>query len=169
VDRRPDLSLHEWVVLALVAEMPRHGYDVAAEAAPDAPLGEVWTVPRPAVYRALARLEALGHVGPRRTEAGDGAPPRTIYAATRRGRTAVRRWLHDPVDHLRDVRSELLAKLLLGERLGVARDDLVRAQRAAFAPLVARLVGQPPSPDPVEAWRRHAARAVDAFLDELGG
>lgn len=169
MDRRPELSLHEWVVLALVAEAPRHGYDVAAEAAPTGPLGAVWTVPRPAVYRALARLEDLGHVRARRTETGAGAPPRTVYGASRTGRAALRRWLAEPVEHLRDVRSTLLVKLVLGPRLGVAPGELVRAQRRRFAPLVARRSGDGPSTDPVELWRRHAALAVDAFLADLGG
>lgn len=167
MDRRPQLSLSEWVVLALVAEAPRHGYDVAAELAPGRELGEIWTLPRPGVYRALDRLEALGHVEPRRTEPGAAAPPRTVYGATRRGRAALRRWLVEPVAHLRDVRSALLLKLVLAERLSVPTRPLVDAQRAHFAPLLARLSDAPAPTDPVARWRRHAARAVSAFLDEL--
>lgn len=169
VVRRPQLSLSEWVVLGLVTEAPRHGYDVAAELAPGRSLGEIWTLPRPGVYRALDRLEALGHVEPRRTEPGDAAPPRTVYGATRRGRAVLRRWLVEPVAHLRDVRSALLLKLVLAERLGVPTRPLVDAQRVHFSPLLERRADAPMPSDPVALWRRHAARAVGAFLDELAG
>lgn len=169
MERRTELSLAEWAVLALVDEVPRHGYEVAAELAPDRPLGHIWTVRRPAVYRALERLSALGHVEARRTEPGDAAPPRTIYGATRRGRRQLRRWLREPVPHLRDVRSALLLKLLLAERLGVPTAPLVDAQRRRFAPLVEERTTPASGADPVARWRHHVAGAVAAFLDELAG
>ena len=164
--RRSSLSLNEWAVLGLVVETPRHGYDIAGELAPDAPVGEAWTLPRHAVYRALERLEALGHVEARRTEAGDAAPPRTVFGATAKGRRALRTWLRTPVDHVRDVRSALLLKLLLCERRGEPVDELVAAQRAAFAPLVDR-AAEVGDHDVIGRWRRHAVLAVDAFLAEL--
>lgn len=167
MDRRRELSLAEWVVLALVAEAPRHGYEVASELAPQRHLGHIWTLRRAAVYRALERLSDLGHVEPRRTEPGDAAPPRTVYGATRRGRSALGRWLREPVPHLRDVRSALLLKLVLAGRLGVPTAPLVEAQRDRFAPLVQAHAEAPTDADPVLLWRRHAARAVAEFLDEL--
>ena len=94
----PDaLSLTDWVVLALVAEEPRHGFAVAKELAPDATLGEAWTVRRPLVYRAIDHLRDAGLVEPVRTEAGAQGPHRTVYRATRSGATRVTRWLDRPV------------------------------------------------------------------------
>ena len=52
--------LTDWVVLALVVEQPRHGFALARELAADGALGEVWTVPRPLVYRAIDN----GHITP---------------------------------------------------------------------------------------------------------
>ena len=43
----PALSLTEWVVLALLAEAPSHGFAVARTLSRVTALGEVWTVPRP--------------------------------------------------------------------------------------------------------------------------
>ena len=166
VDRRPDLSLNEWAVLGLLAERPRHGYDIAAELKADQPLGEAWRVSRALVYRALERLDDLGLVEPKQTEPGDGGPPRTVYRPTRTGRARVRAWLEEPVTHLRDVRSALLLKLLLLDRLGVDRAELVRRQRAVFAEAFEQR--PPPSADVVHAWRHESAQAVRAFLDRLG-
>jgi PadR family transcriptional regulator AphA len=168
VTRRPTLSLNEWVVLALVVESPRHGYDIAAELVPAAELGEVWTMPRPLVYRALERLEALEYVVPKRRESGAG-PLRTVFGPSRRGRAAVKRWLQTPVEHLRDVRSGFLAKLVVARRLGMDTRPLVHTQREALAAPLAALSQRPDPPGPVALWRHHAARATAAFLDDLEG
>jgi DNA-binding PadR family transcriptional regulator len=166
VDRRPTLSLNEWVVLGLLVETPRHGYDIAAQLRPGREVGAVWTVSRPLVYRALERLEALGMVEPRRREAGQG-PRRTVYGPTRRGRRALRRWLTVPVEHLRDVRGGLLLKLVIGHRLGLDPGPLVAVQREAFGPHLAALGDEPDHDDVVGLWRHHSALAVRGFLDQL--
>jgi PadR family transcriptional regulator AphA len=167
VDRRPTLSVNEWAVLGVLVDKPRHGYDIAAELARGTPLGDVWRVTRPLVYRALERLEAQALVEPRRTEPSDAGPPRTVYGPTRRGRSALRAWLDAPVEHVRDVRSALLLKLVLLDRLGLDRASLVAAQRHQLAPTLAELTAPPPDDDPVALWRHHSAEAVTAFLDSL--
>jgi PadR family transcriptional regulator AphA len=167
VERRQSLSLNEWAVLGVLVDRPRHGYDVAAELGRSAPIGDAWRLTRPLVYRALERLEALGLAEPRRTEPGDAGPPRTVYGPTRRGRAALRRWLTTPVEHLRDVRSALLLKLVLLDRLGLDRTELIEAQRAAFSPLIERLDDRPPADRVTALWRHHSAAAAAAFLDDL--
>ena len=51
-----------------------------------------------------------------------------LLAPTPRGRQALRRWLARPTEHVRDLRSELLIKLLLLERSGTDETPLLRAQ-----------------------------------------
>lgn len=167
MERRPTLSLNEWAVLGVLVERPRHGYDIAAALSPGTPVGDAWKLSRQLVYRALERLEALELAAPRRTEPGDAAPPRTVVGPTRRGRAALRQWLDAPVQHLRDVRSELLLKLVLAEVLDHDRSALVRAQRETFAGLFAALDAEHPDGSVVTAWRRQSAQAVRAFLEEL--
>lgn len=167
MDRRPSLSLHEWAVLGVLVERPRHGYDVAAALRPAAPVGRAWRVDRQFVYRALDRLEALELVAPRRTEPSAAGPPRTVFGPTRRGRAALRRWLDEPVGHLREVRSAFLLKLVLRRQLGLPVDDLVRAQRAAFEPLLRQHRAAAAGDDAVTAWRRRSAEAIARFLDDL--
>jgi DNA-binding PadR family transcriptional regulator len=163
----PTLSLNEWAVLGVLADGPRHGYDIAAELAPGTPIGDAWRLSRQLVYRALDRLAATGLAEERRSEPGEGGPPRVVYGATRAGRAALRRWLEAPVDHLRDVRSGLLLKLLLHDRLGIDPATLLRAQRDAFSPVFARHATEPPSSELVALWRHHSAAAVEAFLVSL--
>jgi hypothetical protein len=65
------------------------------------------------------------------------------------------------------VRSALLLKLILLERLGLERGPLVHAQRIAFEPHLDRLHQAPPTDQVIALWRHHSAAAAAAFLDEL--
>jgi DNA-binding PadR family transcriptional regulator len=164
----PDLSLTEWAVLGILATAPAHGFAVARELQAPAAVGRVWTVPRPLVYRALNRLEDQAFITPHATEPGAGGPQRTVYRIGRRGRAALHRWLHTPVEHLRDVRVELLLKLVLCSRHGVdARPLVIRQQDVFHDHLAALELPAGESADPVDRWRYESARAVARFLDGL--
>lgn len=161
------LPLNEWVVLALLAEQPRHGFAVAKELAPGSDLGRILTVHRPLVYRALDRLVAAELARPSRTEPGDNGPNRTLHVPTRRGAARLRGWFAEPVLHVRDLRLEFLVKVRLLERAGQDTAALVAAQRDALASTLERLVHSPDRGDVVELWRAHNAAAARAFLDAL--
>lgn len=167
----PKLSLAEWIVLALVAEQPRHGFAVASLTAPDGAVGQAWHVPRPIVYRAITALTELGLTVPAATEQGGHGPQRTVVAATAEGAAAARRWLRCPVEHLRDTRSELLVKLALLDRRGWSLGPLITAQRKVFIrredELRAQLRGTAGFERLVLTWRRESARAALRFLDEV--
>ena len=81
-------------------------------------LGRAWQISKPAAYAAIARLERLGLVQMAGEQPTSQGPARSLVKATRAGRTAARGWLHTPVVHGRDVRSELMIKLALLERAG---------------------------------------------------
>jgi DNA-binding PadR family transcriptional regulator len=164
----PDLSLTEWAVLGILAGGPAHGFAVARQLEAPAPVGRVWTVSRPLVYRALGRLDDQGLIRPHHTEPGAGGPQRTVYRIGRRGRTALHRWLCTPVAHLRDVRTELLLKLVLCSRLDVDVRPLVTEQRKVFRDhLAAFELPAADQRDPVVRWRHESAQAVARFLDGL--
>jgi DNA-binding PadR family transcriptional regulator len=162
---RPDTALAEHVCLAIVAEGPTHGWAVARLLAPDAEVGRIWTLSRPLTYRALERLAAEGLLDRTGSEPGMGRE-RTILAATPAGRRRSRRWLDQPVAHVRDVRTELLVKLELRRRRGLDLAPLLEAQQDAFGPLFERLEGDVGSDesDLVGLWRRESARTVARFL-----
>jgi DNA-binding PadR family transcriptional regulator len=166
--RRPreGLLLGEWCCLGLLAVEPSHGFALARHLAPTGDIGRIWSVSRPLTYRALARLqedgliEAVGH------EAGVAGGDRTIYRPTRSGRGRLRRWLAEPVLHVRDVRSELLVKLELCRLLGVDRRPLIAAQREVVAGRLAAMIDDD-GRDPVQLWRQESMRSVVAFLERL--
>jgi DNA-binding PadR family transcriptional regulator len=155
-------SLTEWVVLGLIAEGPTHGFALARLLARGGEVGRVWAATRPLTYRAIDQLAADGLIEPVRTEPGAG-PPRTVHRAAASGRRALRRWLSEPVAHPRDVRAELLVKLLLLEREGTPTEPLLAAQRAAFAEVLEATKGAA-ARDSVSRWRAEQAAAIDRFL-----
>jgi PadR family transcriptional regulator AphA len=164
---RADLSLTEWTVLGVVAEAPTHGWSVVQELAPEGALVRVWTVSRPLVYRALATLTAAGLIEECGEVEGARGPRRTIVRATRSGRAALRRWLDEPVDHVREVRSALLVKLALRERAGRDSAALIDRQLARLEPVFAAVTRRDSNrgfDGVLGTWRREQALAVRRFL-----
>jgi DNA-binding PadR family transcriptional regulator len=165
------LSLTDWIVLGLIAEQSRHGFAIASELAADAPVGRVWTVHRPLVYRAIDHLEALDLVEPTRTEDGKQGPKRTLFRATRRGRTMLVSWLKKPVEHQRDVRTELMVKFMLLDRRGEPLGPLAARQLERFGPLARAVQRSQSTGDSAERivtlWRLESIRATNRMLKRV--
>ncbi len=132
----PHLSFTDWIVLALVNEEPRHGFSIARALRPEGEIGEVWTVSRPPIYRSLARLESLKLVTAVATERGEKGSDRTIFEITPAAHLLVLAWLGEPVKHPREARTELIAKLLLRQRLNLEIQTLAHAQLEYFRPIL---------------------------------
>ncbi|HWE53966.1 MAG TPA: PadR family transcriptional regulator [Acidimicrobiales bacterium] len=163
-----ELSPGEWAVLGAVAEGPKHGFAVAQLLAADGELGQVWTMPRPVVYQVIKKLAELGYVTERKTEPGTRGPVRTIVGVTPAGRRALRKWLAEPVDHIRDVRSLLLLKLALLYRSGADPSALVTAQTERVKTQLQGLTRNRRSAAGFERalleWRIASSRATVDFL-----
>jgi DNA-binding PadR family transcriptional regulator len=165
------LSLAEWLVLCLVREQPTYGLVLVGLLARDGTVGQVWSVPKAVVYRALQRLEAIGlirTVGEQRTSQG---PVRSLYQVTPAGDAAASAWLGTPVAHPRDVRSELMVKLALLDRSGIDSRDLLQAQLARLLPVAAALDDRLRATTGFEhtlvLWRHEAMAATLRFLQTL--
>ena len=165
------LSLADWLVLCLVREEPTYGLVLVGLLARDGSLGQVWSVPKAVVYRALQRLEALGlirTIGEQRTSQG---PVRSLHQVTPAGEAAASAWLGAPVQHPRDVRSELLVKLALLDRGGIDSRDLLQAQLARLLPVAAalddRLHDSTGFEHTLVLWRHEAMTATLRFLETL--
>lgn len=163
---RTDARLAREVVLALVVAEPRHGWALQRELAPTGSIGRAWTLSRQLTYRAIDALvdEKLARrAAPREGMGGD----KVIISPTAAGRRHCAAWLDEPVTHLRDVRTELLVKLMLREQHRLDSAEFVTRQRAVFAPLIERLLATSDT-GVVATWRRENATAVRRFLDSLG-
>lgn len=161
----------EWTVLALAAEGQTHGFAIARTVAPGGPVGSIWSTPRPLVYRALETLERARLIEECGTEPSETGPPRRLVATTDAGDEQVQQWLAEPVEHLRDARSQLLLKLLFLHRSGGDAAPLVAAQRDRFGTQLAGLEASLQSAEGFDrtalAWRVSNARAAIEFLDTI--
>ncbi len=162
----PPPQLAEWACLAALYDGAAHGWSVAARLRPDGDLGRVWHVSRALTYRSIDQLQRRGWVDVAGVEPGAGGPVRTLVVATRPGRAALRRWVRSPVVHLRDVRSELLLKLVVAGMLGISNTAMLAEQREIVIGAVDAL-DDAATDDVVVAWRREVAQAVLRFLDAV--
>ena len=105
-------------LLGLLAQQPRHGYELRA--AFEAVIGGQanWDVKPGQVYTTLARLEEAGLVVQEGVEQ-DGGPEKRIFAITNDGRSELAAWMAQPTasEHQRD---EFFLKLMLSIATGVA-------------------------------------------------
>ena len=169
MERRETLSLNEWAVLACLVERPRHGYDIAAELAPEAELGTVWRVSRQLVYRALDRLVALRLAEPHGAEPGAVARPAGSMPPPRQAES-----VSSPGSGRRCPTSATSAAPCCSSSwwpagcASTARRSC-GPSRPPFAEPLAALAAAPPPDDPVALWRHHSAAAVRALLEDLEG
>lgn len=162
---RADAQLARDVVLTLIVQEPRHGWAIHEELAPKGEIGRAWTLSRQLVYRAIDTLEADGLVKRAQPKDGGGAD-KVIISPTAKGKSHAKTWLEQPVIHLRDVRTELVVKMMLRERAGLSAQKFLVAQQEAFAPLL-RAIESSPAETPVDMWRRESASAVKRYLTRL--
>src|SRR3984957_3005541 len=165
------LSLAEGLVLCLVGEGPTYGLILAGQLAPDGSLGQVWSVPKAMVYYTLQQLELLGLIRATGEQQASRGRARSVCEITPAGRAAADAWLGTPVDHVRDVRSELMVKLALHDRAGTNSRPLVRAQLARLVPAAAALDDRLGTAIGFERtlvlWRHEAMTATLQFLTVL--
>ena len=161
-----ELLLGEWACLGVLAVAPAHGFAIAKRLAPAGDIGRVWSLSRALTYRALDQLVARCYVETVGEEPGTAGGTRTVFAPTASGLAELRRWFDAPSRHLRDLRSELLLKLVLADLNGVDTRELLIGQRARIA-MIASSLADSTTDDVVAVWRCESANAALRFVDAL--
>lgn len=165
-DHAREPLLGEWACLGILCAEATHGWAIVKRLRTDGDIGRIWHLSRPLTYRALEQLTARGWIEPVGEEPGHAGPNRTILTATRSGRTRFRTWLTTPVPHLRDLRSELLLKLVFAERLGVDVSEMLGRQREIVVAHADRLAAAAED-DIVAIWRSEATEAARRFIERI--
>jgi PadR family transcriptional regulator AphA len=164
-------SLAGYAVLGLVAEGTTHGFAVARFLTPEADVGRVYVVARPAVYREIELLAVAGLVQELTSQRSSCGPRRTPLRITSMGRRLLDEWLWRPVEHVRDLRTEFLVKLVLIERAGLDPAGLIAAQADRLSPVLAGLKAKYAQAQgfdqAVALWRVKSAEAALEFLADL--
>ncbi len=167
---RTHLTLTEWIVLALVGEGPTHGWACVRALRPDGPVGVVWSARGPLVYRAIRLLERAGLIAATGPAMGRG-PSRTVLEITPAGSEGVNEWLIEPVAHIRDLRVELLVKLILHDRRGLDPSLLMLREHERLEPMAVALADRAATAKGadrlVAIWRSTAATAALDFVAKV--
>ena len=134
-------------VLGLLAQRPRHGYELRA--AFQALVGGVenWDVKPAQIYTTLARLEQGGLVAEHSVEQ-DGGPEKRIYTLTPTGRKTLQEWFACGIEseHQRD---EFYVKLMIALASGVADPyELIHTQRSQLYQHLHEFIDQRGRADP---------------------
>jgi PadR family transcriptional regulator AphA len=164
------LLLGEWACLGILYPAPTHGFAIAARLKPTGDIGRVWSLSRALTYRSIDQLSARGYVHAVGEEPGIAGGNRTILAATRSGRAQLRKWLATPVAHLRDMRSELLLKLIIAELCDISIDGMLDRQHQHIEEMadgIAQQVDAGTIVDVVDLWRHESSQAALRFLTRL--
>jgi DNA-binding PadR family transcriptional regulator len=155
----------------VVCEGPTHGNAVSRLVGPGGDLGQIWSVPKGVVYRGLDRLSDHGLIRSAGEESSPQGPVRLLVEATEAGQAAAVSWQHRPVEHTRDIRSELLVKLALLHRSGADPHDLLVTQHALLVPIAGALRDRMAAATGFDRtlllWRYETASATVRFLDAL--
>lgn len=119
-----------------------HGYDLARNFSDGQPLALVLRLEPGMLYHHLKKMEKHGWVESS-LEPQASRPARQVHSLTEAGRTELRRWLAEPVQHTREIRLEFLVKLYFARRSDSSlASALVAGQLAACRGWEASLLQQ---------------------------
>jgi PadR family transcriptional regulator AphA len=133
---RAELSPTEGALLAVLAGGEQSGYDLARRF--ERGVGRVWSPAKGHLYVVLPRLVERGWATSREVVEGK-RPQKTLYRITRKGRSALARWVDEPIEPEPD-RNMFLVKLFFGDLTSKASMlEHVRRRRDDAAELRAQI------------------------------
>jgi PadR family transcriptional regulator, regulatory protein AphA len=165
-DRNPA----EYLVLGALSGGPLHGYDLYQYL--EEHLGKIWTLGRSQTYALLSRMEQAGLVSHER-QAQEKRPDRKVFSLTPAGRKKFNAWVKTPVEHVRDLRLEFLAKIHFLEKgdrkiLGILIEGQQQVCREKLSRLEERNRSGPPGMERMACdFRQALARAALEWLEVL--
>jgi DNA-binding PadR family transcriptional regulator len=164
------LTASELLVLGLVAEMPRHGYQL--EQVIEQRSMREWTqIGFSSIYFVLGKLESMGLIQAKRPrDAKANSKAKKIYSVTKAGRGALVAQTLSALSTLRPTYSSALLGMINWPVLG--RDDALQALQARRDALRAEMtrlgdiqIDQQPLPDFTEALFDHSLGQLKAEVE----
>lgn len=104
----------ENALLGILMTGSKHGYELHSYISTE--MNQFWDLSMSQVYALLKRMEHEGMVVSKE-EWQENRPQKKIFTLTSRGRGRFLRWLFAPVEHVRDMRIEFMAKLFFVRKL----------------------------------------------------
>ncbi|MGV9534135.1 PadR family transcriptional regulator [Streptosporangium sandarakinum] len=150
------------VLLGLLSERPKHGYELKKEH--DQRLPGAKPLAYGQVYATLQRLERGGLTEVAGT-AQEGGPERTVHAITEAGRAELDRWLAEIEAPAPYVASPLFARVVVATLAGGTAEEYLIRQRAAHLTRMRELTARKASGSPAQVLAAdYALQHLDADL-----
>jgi PadR family transcriptional regulator AphA len=108
--RRASPLALEFILLDLVDQKPRHGYEIYKELIRLEGIGLIWRLNQSQLYALLEKLETQGLLEGQ-VLPGDNRPDRREFTLSPLGKTRLEEWADLPVESQRFMRQEFMAKL----------------------------------------------------------
>jgi PadR family transcriptional regulator AphA len=161
----------DYVLLGMLSQQPRHGYELHKDLSTLEGLGLVWRIKQAQLYALLDKLEQLGALKSR-TVTSASHPPRKEYHLTMNGLKTFEAWMLSPVEHGREVRQDFLAKFYFARSYGeeTAR-RVIEAQRLVLEGIRTRIEYEDEALSPTQTYEKQVylfrKKQIQAFIDWL--
>lgn len=101
-------SSQEYAILGVLMTGPKHGYELHGYIC--SKMNQFWHLSMSQAYALLKRMENSGLVASKE-ELQENRPTKKIFTITQKGTRRFLQWVSSPVEHVRDLRIEFMAKL----------------------------------------------------------
>lgn len=127
--RQQDPLTMDFLLLGIIDRKPTHAYDLYKQLTSSEELKTLWTFRQSRLYAVLEKIERNGLISTTIQE-NAALPVRKICTLTESGKAVFEEWLHSPVDHMNELRSDFLGKLyFLNERPQEERQHVIDLQK----------------------------------------
>ena len=126
--RQQDPLTMDFLLLGLIDRQPTHAYDLYKQVSTSEELKTLWTFRQSRLYAVLDKIERNGLISTAIDQEAQ-LPIRKICTITPAGKSTFENWLHSPVLHMNEIRSDFLAKLyFLKDRPAEEQRKVIEAQ-----------------------------------------
>jgi len=116
----------EYALLGILMTGPKHGYDMHSYFSSN--MHQFWRLSMSQIYALLKRMEKNGVVISK-GEWQNNRPAKKIFSITQTGKEGFLNWIYSPVNHVRNLRIEFMAKLFFIKELKLERaTDIIDKQ-----------------------------------------
>lgn len=127
--RQPDPLTMDFLLLGIIDRQPTHAYDLYKQVTSSEELKTLWTFRQSRLYAVLDKIEKNGLISTY-IDPESSLPVRKICTLTPEGKIFFENWLHSPVGHMNEIRSDFLGKLyFLKDRPDEERKQVLNAQK----------------------------------------
>ena len=116
----------KYILLGTLMSGSKHGYEILRFL--ETEMKSTWYVSSSQLYTLLKKIEQEGLLQSE-VEKQETLPLRRIFSLTNSGEKLFLDWVHSPTEHVRDFRTEFMAKIFFFYRLGLkGGPELIKAQ-----------------------------------------